>query len=124
MPGDQVAPRDAVAAEIYGECLSAAASEDCFDGVTFWGFCDKHSWVHSFYAPDRPLLWDEKYVAKQAFHSVREALLKEGGEEAAVQRTASTWGSWRRKRNGKEEWREDGLVDEPDWARGEKSMKE
>lgn len=41
-------PSDIDAAEaqarIYGDVLSACLSEEAFDGITLWGFTDRHSW--------------------------------------------------------------------------------
>lgn len=41
-------PSDVDAAEaqarIYGDVLSACLSEEAFDGITLWGFTDRHSW--------------------------------------------------------------------------------
>ena len=46
------------------------------DAVTFWGFTDAYSWIDGQFGPDDPLLFDEQYVAKPAFHGVLEALLR------------------------------------------------
>ncbi|CAM9860569.1 unnamed protein product, partial [Hapterophycus canaliculatus] len=31
-------------ASIYGDTLAACLSEEAFDGLTLWGFTDRHSW--------------------------------------------------------------------------------
>ena len=42
--------------------------------MTFWGFTDAHSWIDSFFGADDPLLFDESYRAKPAYHGVMDAL--------------------------------------------------
>jgi endo-1,4-beta-xylanase len=59
---------------IYGGVLGACVAEPAFDGVTFWGFTDKHSWVHQFYHEDEPLLFDASFAPKPALEAVRTAL--------------------------------------------------
>ena len=58
--------------EIAGVCV---AQPRC-DGITFWGFTDRYSWIDSFFGPDDPLLFDENYVAKPAAFGVQDALLR------------------------------------------------
>eukprot|EP00937_MAST-01D_sp_MAST-1D-sp2_P004531 g4531.t1 len=74
------AARDAAQAQIYGDVLRACAREDAFEGVTFWGFCDTHSWVHRFYERDAPLLFDSQYRPKAAWRAVLCALQGEQGQ--------------------------------------------
>jgi endo-1,4-beta-xylanase len=61
-------------AEICRELIGACARQPSFDGITFWGFTDAHSWIHRFYGEDRPLLFDREYEPKPAYFAVREAL--------------------------------------------------
>ena len=88
--------RDAVQAQIYGDVLRACAREDAFDGITFWGFTDKHSWVHQFYDQDTPLLFDSDYRHKRSWYAVREALAQSDyaePDDAPQQRPpAALWG--------------------------------
>lgn len=65
--------------EIYSDILGACLSEPAFDGITFWGFTDKHSWVHSFYKPDFPLLWDAEFRAKPVVEAIRKTFLYSAG---------------------------------------------
>ncbi|CAB9501056.1 Probable endo-1,4-beta-xylanase C [Seminavis robusta] len=61
--------------QIYHDILAAALSEACFDGIWLWGFTDRHTWVHSFYYDDEPLVFDEDFDRKEAYYGLREALL-------------------------------------------------
>ncbi|KAG5178937.1 glycoside hydrolase superfamily [Tribonema minus] len=70
-----LAQRDAAAAAVFHDTLAAALAQPAFTGVTFWGFCDAHSWCHDFYkCVDRPLLWDAAWRPKPALAAVRRAL--------------------------------------------------
>lgn len=60
--------------QIYRDVLAAAFAEPAFDGVWFWGFTDKHTWVKNFYYEDQPLLFDEQYNKKRSYYGVKEAL--------------------------------------------------
>ena len=52
-------------------CLAAA---DC-TGLTTWGISDQYSWIRLFYErPDDPLLFDEDYQPKDAYHALIDAL--------------------------------------------------
>jgi endo-1,4-beta-xylanase len=113
--------RDAISAGIYRDCLTAALSEPSFDGVTFWGFCDKHSWVHSFYSPDRPLLWDAKYQPKPALRGVQEALRSSAVAKDLLELSLGAEESWGQPwfQQGGVVDSEDALDDEPNWEAGE-----
>jgi endo-1,4-beta-xylanase len=63
-----------IQAAIYHRILAACARERGFDGITFWGFTDKHSWVHQHFGADQPLLFDTEYRPKPAYQGVRVAL--------------------------------------------------
>jgi endo-1,4-beta-xylanase len=60
--------------QIYEETLTHCFTHPYFEGVIFWGFTDKHSWVHQFYWNDTPLLWDIHYNKKPAYFGVESAL--------------------------------------------------
>jgi len=60
--------------QIYRDVLAAAFAEPAFEGVWFWGFTDRHTWVHNFYYKDQPLLFDEEYNKKESYFGVKEAL--------------------------------------------------
>lgn len=59
---------------VYHDVVAACVSEPRCHAVTFWGFTDRHSWIDSFFGPDDPLLFDESYRAKPAYHGVMDAL--------------------------------------------------
>lgn len=42
-----------------------------FLGVTLWGVTDQHSWVHSFFGADAPLLLDSEFCPKPAVRRTR-----------------------------------------------------
>jgi len=60
--------------QIYHDIVAAALSEPAFDGIWLWGFTDRHTWVHSFYYDDEPLIFDEDFDRKEAYYGLREAL--------------------------------------------------
>ena len=60
--------------QIYHDIIAAALSEPAFDGIWLWGFTDRHTWVHSFYYDDEPLILDEDFDRKEAYYGLREAL--------------------------------------------------
>jgi endo-1,4-beta-xylanase len=64
-----------VQAQTYRRVLTACLREKRFEGITFWGLTDKHSWVHKQFGEDNPLLFDEKYQPKAAYHALRQTLL-------------------------------------------------
>jgi endo-1,4-beta-xylanase len=74
LPGD-LAARLETQRRLYHDVVAACVAEPACQSVTFWGFTDKHSWIHSFFGPDDPLLFDESYRPKPAFFGVRDALL-------------------------------------------------
>ena len=61
--------------QIYHDIIAAALSEPSFDGIWLWGFTDRHTWVHSFYYDDEPLILDEDFDRKEAYYGFREALM-------------------------------------------------
>jgi endo-1,4-beta-xylanase len=63
-----------VQADTYREVLAACTAEKGFDGVTFWGLTDKHSWFNQPVEMDRPLLFDTQYRPKPAYDAVRGAI--------------------------------------------------
>jgi endo-1,4-beta-xylanase len=62
-------------AAIYHDILAACLCERGFEAFTFWGFTDRHSWVHQTFGPDLPLPFDTLYRPKPAYVGVRAALL-------------------------------------------------
>ena len=64
-----------VQAQTYRRILTVCLREKRFEGVTFWGFTDKHSWVHKTFGEDNPLLFDDQYRPKPAYQAVRQTLL-------------------------------------------------
>ena len=59
---------------VYRDFVAACVAEPRCHAVTFWGFTDRHSWIDSFFGADDPLLFDEGYRAKPAYHGVMDAL--------------------------------------------------
>ncbi|HSD29022.1 MAG TPA: endo-1,4-beta-xylanase [Vicinamibacteria bacterium] len=59
---------------VYHDAIAACAGLSGFAGVTFWGVSDRHSWVHSEFGEDAPLLFDRDYAPKPAYFGVRDAL--------------------------------------------------
>jgi len=86
--------------EIYRDVLAAAFAEPAFDGIWFWGFTDKHTWVKNFYYEDQPLLFDSNYGIKESYYGVKEALNtlpKSGGTGSNIMKDdleedGNTWG--------------------------------
>ncbi len=62
-------------AQVYRRVLTACLREKRFEGITFWGFTDKHSWIHKHFGEDNPLLFDDQYKPKPAYLAVRQTLL-------------------------------------------------
>jgi len=59
----------------YHDLVSACASHPGCGAVTFWGFTDAHSWINSLFgAGFEPLLFDQQYSRKPAWHGVEDAL--------------------------------------------------
>jgi GH35 family endo-1,4-beta-xylanase len=57
-----------------GDILPACLLHPGCRWVTFWGFTDRHSWIHRHYGKDQPLLFDEDYGPKPAFFATHSAL--------------------------------------------------
>jgi endo-1,4-beta-xylanase len=68
-------------ATIYKQVIATCTRIKGFEGVTFWGFTDKHTWIDwrnkqkGIDGEARPLLFDAGYQPKPAFQAVREALM-------------------------------------------------
>jgi endo-1,4-beta-xylanase len=73
VPGDRTA-KLAEQRRVYHDVVATCLAEPRCDAVTFWGFTDRHSWIDSFFGPDDPLLFDDAYGAKPAYHGVLDAL--------------------------------------------------
>ena len=52
----------------YRALLAMALVQPKMEGLTFWGFTDQHSWIHYEFGADEPLLLDEEYRLKPAYH--------------------------------------------------------
>ncbi len=68
-PGD-LATRLETQKRAYREIVGACVAQPRCDGITFWGFTDRYSWIDTFFGPDDPLLFDETYGAKPAAYGV------------------------------------------------------
>jgi endo-1,4-beta-xylanase len=75
VPGD-LATRLETQKRAYREIVGVCVAQPLCDGVTFWGFTDRYSWIDSFFGPDDPLLFNEIYGAKPAAYGVQDALLR------------------------------------------------
>jgi endo-1,4-beta-xylanase len=73
LAGD-VSSRLAEQRRVYHDVTAACVAEPRCHALTFWGFTDLHSWIDGAYGPDDPLLFDESYGAKPAYHGVLDAL--------------------------------------------------
>jgi len=62
---------------VYHRVVTACVQEPGCEEILFWGFTDAWSWIDTWYGEDDPLLFDESYAPKPAFHAVRAALLEE-----------------------------------------------
>lgn len=61
-------------ASLYGGYASACRDSSRCEGILFWGVTDRYSWIPKYFAGfGAPLLFDDNYVRKAAYHSVYEA---------------------------------------------------
>ena len=74
-PGDLVT-RLETQKRAYREIVGVCVAQPLCDGITFWGFTDRYSWIDAFFGPDDPLLFNEAYGAKPAAYGVQDALLR------------------------------------------------
>jgi endo-1,4-beta-xylanase len=59
----------------YYDVVSACASVEGCRRITTWGFTDAHTWLDDFIGPGTaPLLFDEHYERKPAYHGFRNGL--------------------------------------------------
>ena len=72
--GETREARLSLQADLCRELCRRCFALDGFEGLTFWGFTDKHSWVHSFFGPDEPLIFDANYEKKPSYHGCCEGL--------------------------------------------------
>ena len=71
---DPLAAQAQAYADVFNACLAVALCS----GITVWGIDDAHTWLDSFlpfFAPNRPLLFDEALQAKPAYDSVVHTLI-------------------------------------------------
>ena len=62
---------------IYRNLLRACLRIEACQGITFWGFTDRYTWIDASFGEDRiPLPLDEDYGRKPAYFGAREALLE------------------------------------------------
>jgi len=54
--------------EAYRALMAEALISPYVEGLTFWGFTDKFSWIHGWFGEDDPLLFDREYGLKPAYH--------------------------------------------------------
>lgn len=80
--------------DIYYKATAACYREPAFEGMTFWGFTDKHTWCDQFYWKDTPLLFDRDYNKKPAYFAIQDAL-KSVRDNAEKVKDDNEWtGSW------------------------------
>jgi len=65
-PGDDESRRDAQSLA-FQQVVGSCALEPGCEGVTFWGFTDKHSWIVDDEPLEAPLLFDANYVPKPGY---------------------------------------------------------
>lgn len=76
-PTDEMLKRQAEAYEKYFRVFEKY--KDVIEGVTLWGVADNYTWLDSFPVKGRkdwPLLFDEKFQKKKAYHYVIESRIK------------------------------------------------
>lgn len=61
--------------QVYHRVVDACMRVAACEGVTTWGFTDKHSWIDSQFAPDDPLQFDESYARKPAYYGMIDGFL-------------------------------------------------
>jgi endo-1,4-beta-xylanase len=67
--------RLAAQADIYRDMMDVCLESSACKAFVTWGFTDRHSWIpqHTGH-PDAPLLFDESYRPKPAYHAIMDAL--------------------------------------------------
>ncbi len=77
----QAAPVSTLADErkAFNHVAHACRTQPACEGVTFWGFTDKYSWIDGFFGPDDPLPFDDNIQRKGAYAGFRAGL--EGTKE-------------------------------------------
>ncbi len=65
----------AIQKQVYHRVVDACMRVPDCEGVTTWGFTDKHSWIDSTFAPDDPLQYDESYERKPAYYGMVDGFL-------------------------------------------------
>ena len=79
----------------YRALLAMALVQPKMEGLMFWGFTDQHSWIHFKFGADEPLLLDENYRIKPAYHGccdgALDALLAQRCWENGCAPTAKNW---------------------------------
>jgi endo-1,4-beta-xylanase len=62
-------------ARVYREILEVCLAAKNCKAFGMWGFTDRHSWIPGFTGhPDAPLIFDENYNPKPAYHALASAL--------------------------------------------------
>lgn len=70
--GDRLGLQAQIYADLIGACVRVAACE----GITFWGFTDRYTWLDAAFGPGLdPLPFDVDYGRKPAWFATRDALL-------------------------------------------------
>eukprot|EP00943_MAST-04B_sp_MAST-4B-sp1_P005990 g5990.t1 len=80
---------------VYREIAKCAFKYEKFESITMWGFTDLHSWVHGFFGPDEPLLWNKKYEKKPAYYGFLEGVAGDVNSERGAISNNSPSGSIR-----------------------------
>lgn len=74
LPGDLPA-RLEVQRQGYVDVVSACLAVPACEAITFWGVGDRYSWIdYTFGVDDHPLLFDDDFLKKPAYHGVADAL--------------------------------------------------
>lgn len=72
-PGDMTAKMTAQA-EIYRQVMQVCTDSPACTAFVTWGVADKYSWIDERFGADDPLLFDDNYQPKPAFHAVSQVL--------------------------------------------------
>lgn len=72
----------AAQAQMYEDFLNVCIEAPNCDTFLMWGFTDRHSWLTSFMGGKSPLIFDEAYHPKPAYHAMMAELKQHVGSGA------------------------------------------
>lgn len=65
----------AIQRQVYHRAADACMQVANCEGISSWGFTDRHSWIDSQFAPDDPLQYDEDYNRKPAYFGMLDGFI-------------------------------------------------